>query len=154
MPSLAKSGFINENGKIWLPHLKCVEDSVISFYDILDKFFDIDLVGDPLLNPLFLATEKAEEELMKCPDILTNSNQLQPLLDHSPFPFYCLTLKKEFLSDNKRHSIPDKISINPSAKKRSKKTTKSARITVSFTSPLDASVDDFTHQSSENASLS
>jgi len=85
---------LSKNGKVWLPNLKCIEESLEDFNVIITEYFDISLVSDALENPLFLATENVEKQLLLCPDNLTNKTQIKPLLANSSKPFYVLTLKK------------------------------------------------------------
>jgi hypothetical protein len=94
IPEIAKQCLLKEGGKIWLPHLNCIEESLDTFVDAITEYYDIDLVTDPKLNPLYLATEDVEGELMKCPDLLTNETQIKPLMAHSDKPFYVLTLRR------------------------------------------------------------
>ncbi len=55
-------------------------------------------------NPLYLATENVEKELLMCPDALTNETQLRPLLNFSAQPFCVLELRASFL---KQPSTPN-----------------------------------------------
>jgi hypothetical protein len=86
-PLLAK------NGSIYLPHNAathtCIEDNETS--NIIKQYFVINKEFDCLQNPLFLATETAEDQLLKSPEPITNANQLKILTDFSPNPFYKLT---------------------------------------------------------------
>ena len=82
-------------GKIWLPNLDCIQEQLDDNKAILSKYFDIKLVQDCKMNPLYLATEDVEKELLTCPDTLTNETQIRPLLEHSDRPFYVLEVKSE-----------------------------------------------------------
>lgn len=55
-----------------------------------------------MLNPLFGATERAEEDLLLCPDLITNETQVVPILEHSKSGelFYVLELKGEQADTN------------------------------------------------------
>lgn len=46
-------------------------------------------------NPLYAATEKAEEDLLLCPDLITNATQVVPLNSHAGANglFYVLELR-------------------------------------------------------------
>ena len=94
LPEIAKQSILKEGGKIWLPNLNCIQESLEYFIDVITEYYDVDLVSDPKLNPLYLATEDVTDELKKCPDLLTNETQLKPILEHSDKPFYCLTLRR------------------------------------------------------------
>lgn len=93
IPMLAKSGILTKGGELWLPHLSCVTDSLDEFKEALALYYSIDFVENPLENPLYLATEDVESELIRCPDLLTNTTQIKPLTDHSSTPFYVLRVK-------------------------------------------------------------
>lgn len=84
--------------QIWLPNLQCIEESLTDFHNELIPYFEITKVTNPLLNPLYLATEDVEKELLLCPDALTNETQIKPLLNFSNEPFYSLILRDEFLT--------------------------------------------------------
>ena len=93
MPLLASEGFIKPNGQIWLPNLSCVTESLNDFNEELGHYFIQSQVtsSQATRNPLFLATESVEEDLLKCPDKLNNTNQIEPILKHSECVFICLT---------------------------------------------------------------
>ena len=100
LPLIASEGILAPDGIVWLPHLSCITDSLTEFYSYLNPYFEIELVEDAKTNPLFLATEDVEDELLRCPDSLINSNQIKPMmeqLDHTDRPFYALKLRKDFL---------------------------------------------------------
>lgn len=94
IPEIARQCILKEGGRIWLPNLNCIKESLEYFIDVITEYYDVDLVSDPKMNPLYLATEDVTDELKKCPDLLTNETQLKPILDHSDMPFYCLTLRR------------------------------------------------------------
>lgn len=91
LPALARGELFNHNGKIWLPRIQCVEECILENSTIIQDHFVIDMIEDPLENPLFRATAKVREQLEKCPDKLSNDNQIVPLLEYSKKPFFCLT---------------------------------------------------------------
>jgi hypothetical protein len=90
---IASEGLLAPNGKIWLPNLNCIHDKLDEFQETLCEFYEICYERNPLNNPLFLATEDVERELMLCPDVLTNDNQMKPLYDYSKYPFCYLRMK-------------------------------------------------------------
>jgi hypothetical protein len=55
-----------------------------------------------MLNPLYAATENAEEDLLLCPDLITNKTQILPIQQHakSDALFYVLELRADFLPDS------------------------------------------------------
>jgi hypothetical protein len=110
---------LQEGGKIWLPHLDCIQDSLEENIEILTRYFNIDLPRNYLTNPLYLATEKVEKELTRCPDLLTNDTQMKPLLDFSATPFYCLSLKTDWIDqDNKSQLKIPSAPTTPVTEKR------------------------------------
>jgi hypothetical protein len=90
---LASKKLLPAGGKIWLPNLDCIQEQLDDNKVLLAPYFDIKLVKDSKTNPLYRATDNVEEELLRCPDILTNETQIRPLLDHSDHPFYVLEVK-------------------------------------------------------------
>lgn len=96
-PTLAASGYLAKGCKIWLPNLQCIEESLSDFYADLLPYFIIRREENALKNPLYRATEDVEEELLMCPDALTNETQMRPLYDFSNEPFCVLELRSEFL---------------------------------------------------------
>lgn len=94
-PSLAMSGKLAVGAKVWLPNLDCIEQSLQDFRSELDPHFVIRKEVNPTLNPLYVATENAEEALLLCPDLITNATQLVHMIQHSQGEglFYVLELR-------------------------------------------------------------
>ena len=92
---LAENNLLQKGGKLWLPNLGCVQDSIDTFRSEITKYYVIETVDDPLDNPLYKASEKVTLELLRCPDALTNETQLRPLLSYSKSPFLVLTRRHE-----------------------------------------------------------
>ena len=92
---LAENNLLQKGGKLWLPNLGCVQDSIDTFRSEITKYYVIETVEDPLDNPLYKASEKVTSELLRCPDALTNETQLRPLLSYSKCPFLVLTRRHE-----------------------------------------------------------
>lgn len=90
LPQFATDNVLRKDGEIWLPNLECVQELMENFADVLQPHYTWDLVADPLKNPLYLATEAIEDELLRCPDILTNETQIRPLWAFSKTPFFRL----------------------------------------------------------------
>jgi hypothetical protein len=91
LPVFVSSNILKRNGRVILPNLQCVQDSIVSYQKLLALSYNIEFLSDVNLNPLFVATETVEEKLLRCPDILTNETQMKPLLEFSSYPFYILT---------------------------------------------------------------
>ena len=90
LPELAKKNVLFIGGKIWLPNLQCIRESIDRFRISIDKFYTVHPVADPKQNPLFVATENAYDELIRCPQSPTNKLQLE--LQDPTFPFFALVL--------------------------------------------------------------
>jgi len=90
LPQFVTDNVLSKDGEIWLPNLECVQELIHSYSDVLLPHYTLELVADPLLNPLYLATEAIEDDLMRCPDTLTNETQIRPLWAFSKTPFYRL----------------------------------------------------------------
>jgi hypothetical protein len=90
LPALAKNRILRPGGSIWLPYLECVRESINDFTAELKVHYDISLAQDPMENPLYAATEDVEDELTRCPDLLTNVTQIKPLDQFSDTPFLVL----------------------------------------------------------------
>jgi hypothetical protein len=100
-PTLAKTGLLAPKSLVWLPNLQCIEESLESFRTHLEPYFTIRKEKNAMLNPLYAATENAEEDLLLCPDLITNKTQVLPILQHAKSDplFYVLELRAEFLPD-------------------------------------------------------
>jgi hypothetical protein len=98
-PTLAQSGILAPHAKIWLPNMQCIQISLQDFKSELEPYFSISLEENVSLNPLYVATENAEDELLMCPDLITNKTQTIPLKNHagSNSLFYVLELRSTFL---------------------------------------------------------
>jgi hypothetical protein len=95
---LSDTNLLRKGGKVWLPNLECVHDSIDKFRDVIERHYTIEVVGDPMLNPLYAATETVETQLLRCPDVVTNVTQLPPLLVYSANAFVLLTRRHEVYS--------------------------------------------------------
>eukprot|EP01039_Chlorochromonas_danica_P000646 gene646-701_t len=121
LPALLQEDFLTSDGKIWLPNLQCITESLSDAHDILMKHFKIRLASsaDMHANPLYSATNLVERELLSCPDALTNETQMRPLLEHSIYPFYVL----ERVGENEKGGFlgPLDDPITPVVAKRSRR---------------------------------
>jgi hypothetical protein len=95
LKAFSTSGVLKTGGVIMLPNMQCVDEKIIDFTDIIDSNYHVSLLTDPSLNPLYRATDDVEDELMKCPDTLTNGNQIAPLKVYSDTPFYQLVCHED-----------------------------------------------------------
>jgi hypothetical protein len=95
LPMLAREKLLSVGGKIWLPNLQCIRESIGRYRTTIDQYYIVHDISDPMQNPLYyVATENAYDELMRIPEGgLTNASQLQPILDQATFPFLALVLK-------------------------------------------------------------
>lgn len=107
MPELAEQNIIKKGGKLWLPNLDCVQCSIDDFHNEISRYYSWETVDNPQENPLYAATETVTDELLRCPDMLTNETQIRPLLVNSSAPFLVLT----------RREIPLDIAVLTPSKK-------------------------------------
>ena len=69
---------------------------------MLKPFYIISEEEDPKQNPLYLATDHVEEELLLCPDAIINKTQVRPLIKTKfgkvgkSAPFCVLQLRENF----------------------------------------------------------
>lgn len=100
LPQLATSGFLAPRSCVWLPNLECVQSSIARNRTALEECFVIHPVKDPTLNPLYVATTKAERRLLRCSRPLTNENQLRPIRQRAKngAVFYALQLRPGFFT--------------------------------------------------------
>lgn len=116
MPAIATENILSPTGKIWLPNLQCIEESLEDNSDVIKEHFTVRLISDAKENPLFAATENVTEELLRCPDNLTNETQMKPLLSHSSRPFYVLELKERLVKEESEYVTDAESAVlgNPS----------------------------------------
>ena len=72
LPELAKRQVISVGGKVWLPNLQCITESIERFRICIDEFYTVHSVANPMQNPLYIAAEYAYDELMRCPNSPSN----------------------------------------------------------------------------------
>jgi hypothetical protein len=89
IPAIA-SNLLSPGGKLCLPNLENVRDSIELNRILIESVFIIQKITNPLLNPLYAATENCTQELLRCPDSRINENQIAPLICNSQFPFNAL----------------------------------------------------------------
>lgn len=92
IPTWAENGLLTQSGTVWLPNLRHVDQMLKKHRKRLDKYFVVHKIRNPMLNPLYAATEVDEcnEQLLRCKEKVLNATQLPYLLSYSEFPFYCL----------------------------------------------------------------
>ena len=83
---------LSPGGKIWLPNLQSVGEAISLNRLRIETQFTVHEIPEPLLHPLYVATENATEKLLLCPDNICNETQIPPLLVHSSHPFLALEL--------------------------------------------------------------
>ena len=109
---LAENNLLQKGGKLWLPNLSFVQESIDAFRSTIVQHYIIEAVDDPSDNPLYKASEMVTSELLRCPDIITNETQLPPLLSHSKCPFLVLTRRLVTNCVTPRKRIRVKRSLN------------------------------------------
>ena len=80
LPLLLDKGLLKDTGSVWLPHLDHVDAMLEKFSDILSRYYTWTIISNPVENPLFRATDDVSEDLLRCPDNLTNETQILPLM--------------------------------------------------------------------------
>ena len=110
LPLIASEGLLKKGGKIFLPNLENIHESLKDFDSALSPYYQIYQDSEPKNNLLFVATaqQTCEKELLRCPDTLINSTQMEPLWQYSKCPFYVLQLRDEFLTspiDKKKKNV-------------------------------------------------
>ena len=143
---LAENNLLQKGGKLWLPNLGCVQDSIDTFRSEITKYYAIEAVDDPLDNPLYKASEKVTSELLRCPDALTNETQLRPLLSYSKSPFLVLTRRHELFYET--------TCVTPSKRDRAVRASKHEMITPRNLTVSDEELSDSKKISEKEASPS
>jgi hypothetical protein len=137
--------------------LDCVQCSIDDFHNEISKYYSWETVENPHENPLYAATETVTDELLRCPDMLTNATQILPLLVNSSAPFLVLTRRETpldipILTPSKKNNYNYSRSLTPTHRKevvsptkrrlaspspkRSPKPTSAARNRVAVISPM------------------
>jgi hypothetical protein len=80
----ALTSLLSPSGSIWLPYNLVVHDMIANFAHLLQNHFTSHLIHNPFDSLLFLATQRVQQQLERCPDNITNATQLPHLL-HTPF---------------------------------------------------------------------
>lgn len=75
LPGFVKKKILKDTGTIWIPNVTHVNDSIEAHREILQEYYSWDVINDPFENPLYEATDMVENELLECPDNITNSTQ-------------------------------------------------------------------------------
>jgi hypothetical protein len=93
---LAENDLLKKGGQLWLPNLGCVQESIETYRDEIMMHYTIKAVEDPLLNPLYAASENVEMELLRCPDALTIFEESVSGLDSKRRAIYSCHLRHTF----------------------------------------------------------
>lgn len=99
---------------VWLPNLSCIEESLQTFREYLEPYFIIRKESNASLNPLYTATEHAEDELLRCPDLITNKTQVVPIKQHcrSDELFFVLELRQSFLAVSGKRKVTESSPVS------------------------------------------
>ena len=95
LPFFLKERFLKLDGEIWLPNKRGVSDSIKEYGENINKMYRIETVDNLNRNPLYAATDLAEEDLRLSKDNRTNQTEMQPLYEFSKFPFLMLRKRQE-----------------------------------------------------------
>jgi hypothetical protein len=74
---------------LWLPNNSYVHEMISKHSNLLSEHYTWSAVSDPTLNPLYAATDLCVNELLLCPDNLTNETQISYLMASPGGPFLC-----------------------------------------------------------------
>lgn len=110
---------LKKGGTVWLPYLQCVQDSIKVFKNDLSPYYFTQLIPNPRKNPLFVATDIVESELIRCPDMLVNETQIRPLNDFSDTPFCVLGCTRGENGGHGDVSLPQCLTPHSAKKKKS-----------------------------------
>ena len=91
--AFAENKRLKKRGVIILPNLQPVTELLELHENLIKQYYQWDFMTDAKENPLFVATENCASLLSKCPDLLTNENQLTADRGYSTIPFYALRMK-------------------------------------------------------------
>jgi hypothetical protein len=104
IPELRNKNLLKVTGEIWLPNNSYVQEMLQKHQEILSRYYTWRAIHDPKLNPLYHSTDYVKEELLKCPDNITNDTQIPYLLSAADGPFVCLQpiVTNSIISSKKR----------------------------------------------------
>ena len=85
LPAFVKKKILKQRGTIWLPRMNYVSQMIDQNHSILSECYDWDVVTNPIENPLYQATELVVDELLTCPDNVTNHTQMRYFDATGPF---------------------------------------------------------------------
>jgi hypothetical protein len=93
---------------LWLPNNSYVHEMILKHSNLLSEYYTWSAIPNPSLNPLYAATDLCVDELLLCPDNLTNETQISYLMTSPGGPFLCfqpkqhLNILKPIKEKNKR----------------------------------------------------
>lgn len=76
IPGFVRRNILKTTGALWLPTNSYVLEMVDKYQSIIGKYFTWSLIMKLTENPLYEATDDVRDKLMKCPEALTNDNQI------------------------------------------------------------------------------
>jgi hypothetical protein len=85
LPIMASKGAIPLDGEVWLPHIACIENRLKRLKELLQPWFTVNMVANPMENPLYRATQTVATELVEDGNPFTNATALRSLPTDSPF---------------------------------------------------------------------
>ena len=96
LPFFLREGFLNRTiGEIWLPNKRDVAEYMKACSEKIHALYRCEYVNDLDRNPLYKATEMAEEDLQRFEDRRSNQTELRSLYEFSTFPFLMLQKRPE-----------------------------------------------------------
>jgi hypothetical protein len=93
------TGLVNDNmlrvtGEIWIPNIGRCGEYLEQYASSLKQYYQVELVTNPMLNPLYAATDDITDDLVELADMCTNNNGTGDLAGASGGPFYRLVRTK------------------------------------------------------------
>lgn len=87
IPAFIEKKLLKRNGRLWIPNNSHVGNMVVTYSSRLSEIYEWREIKEPIKNPLYAATETVREDLLRCPDHLTNDNQIVSLTTKNRAPF-------------------------------------------------------------------
>ena len=105
LPSFVYKKLLTPDGFIWLPNNADVSDKLTTHFEVLRNVFTIEKIREPLLNPLYLATdsEECKQALAACDTHNTVNNYTSRSNIDAEFPFYRLCPLQD--ADQQHHDV-------------------------------------------------
>lgn len=126
LPFFLEKNVLKPTGAIWIPNNSYVGEMIMKHYDVLFQHYAWSIIKDPELNPLYSSTENVTEQLLLCPDNITNATQIRHIESSPGGPFICfLPRKDQEISGIPRNNLDSSNSSNNNSNNNKNKKNKS-----------------------------